>query len=159
MKLTLLVLLCGLKSMSKFLRLCKNFQSYKDCLGSGLTCQVCDGPNGQCNTPSENYNVTSVVCPEENDACLYKAISMCIPRVPTSFGWDFINSTVESDLLNSLAWDIFYILSSTVGYKISTMGYKLYTLSTVGYKLYTLSTMGYKLLYPIVDKKYPTLSY
>ena len=68
-------------------------------------------------------------------------------------------STVESDLLNSLAWDIFYILSSTVGYKISTMGYKLYTLSTVGYKLYTLSTMGYKLLYPIVDKKYPTLSY
>ena len=68
-------------------------------------------------------------------------------------------STVESDLLNSLTWDIFYILSSTVGYKISTMGYKLYTLSTVGYKLYTLSTMGYKLLYPIVDKKYPTLSY
>ena len=68
-------------------------------------------------------------------------------------------STVESDLLNSLAWDIFYILSSTVGYKMSTMGYKLYTLSTVGYKLYTLSTMGYKLLYPIVDKKYPTLSY
>ena len=76
---------------------------------------------------------------------------------------------MESDLLNSLAWDIFYILSSTVGYKISTMGYKLYTLSTVGYKLYTLSTvgyklytlstMGYKLLYPIVDKKYPTLSY
>ena len=90
MKLTLLVLLCGLKSMSKFLRLCKNFQSCKDCLGSGLTCQVCDGPNGQCNTPSENYNVTTVVCPEENDACLYKAISMCIPRVPTSFGWDFI---------------------------------------------------------------------
>ena len=71
----------------------------------------------------------------------------------------FHYSTVESDLLNSLAWDIFYILSSTVGYKISTMGYKLYTLSTVGYKLYTLSTMGYKLLYPIVDKKYPTLSY
>ena len=61
-------------------------------------------------------------------------------------------STVESDLLNSLAWDIFYILSSTVGYKISTMGYKLYP--TV-----ELSTMGYKLLYPIVDKKYPTLSY
>ena len=39
------------------------------------------------------------------------------------------------------------------------MEYKLYTLSTVGYKLYTLSTVGYKLLYPIVDKKYPTLSY
>ena len=58
-------------------------------------------------------------------------------------------SSVKSDLLNSLTWDIFYILSSTVGYKISTMGYKLYT----------LSTMGYKLLYPIVDKKYPTLSY
>ena len=68
-------------------------------------------------------------------------------------------STVESDLLNSLAWDIFYILSSTVGYKISTMGYKI---STMGYKLYPiveLSTMGYKLLYPIVDIKYPTLSY
>ena len=68
-------------------------------------------------------------------------------------------STVESDLLNSLAWDIFYILSSTVGYKISTMGYKI---STMEYKLYPtveLSTMGYKLLYPIVDKKYPTLSY
>ena len=68
-------------------------------------------------------------------------------------------STVESDLLNSLAWDNFYILSSTVGYKISTMGYKI---STMEYKLYPtveLSTMGYKLLYPIVDKKYPTLSY
>ena len=68
-------------------------------------------------------------------------------------------STVESDLLNSLTWDIFYILSSTVGYKISTMGYKI---STMEYKLYPtveLSTMGYKLLYPIVDKKYPTLSY
>ena len=62
---------------------------------------------------------------------------------------NFHYSTVESDLLNSLAWDIFYILSSTVEYKMSTMGYKLYTLSTVGYKL----------LYPIVDKKYPTLSY
>ena len=72
---------------------------------------------------------------------------------------DIHYSTVESDLLNSLAWDIFYILSSTVGYKISTMGYKI---STMGYKLYPtvqLSTMGYKLLYPIVDKKYPTLSY
>ena len=76
------------------------------------------------------------------------------------FQWTKVHySTVESDLLNSLAWDIFYILSSTVGYKISTMGYKI---STMEYKLYPtveLSTMGYKLLYPIVDKKYPTLSY
>ena len=37
----------------------------------------------------ENYNVTTVVCPEENDACLYKAISMYIPGVPTIFGKDF----------------------------------------------------------------------
>ena len=87
--------------------------------------------------------------------------SMCIYRACIHYTHEYIchYSTVESDLLNSLAWHIFYILSSTVGYKISTMGYKLYTLSTVGYKLYTLSTMGYKLLYPIVDKKYPTLSY
>ena len=28
-----------------------------------------------------------------------------------------------------------------------------------GYPTVELSTMGYKLLYPIVDKKYPTLSY
>ena len=47
---------------------------------------------------------------------------------------------MESDLLNSLAWDIFYILSSTVGYKISTMEYKLYPTEE-------LSTMGYKLLF------------
>ena len=91
---------------------------------------------------------------------ILKSLIQHCERSELHFEWTKAHySTVKSDLLNSLAWDIFYILSSTVGYKISTMGYKLYTLSTVGYKLYTLSTMGYKLLYPIVDKKYPTLSY
>ena len=93
------------------------------------------------------------------DSSVLLSLITLLPLIFISYISNSHYSTVESDLLNSLAWDIFYILSSTVGYKISTMGYKLYTLSTVGYKLYTLSTMGYKLLYPIVDKKYPTLSY
>ena len=157
MKLTLLVLLCGLKSMSKFLRLCKNFQSYKDCLGSGLTCQVCDGPNGQCNTPSENYNVTSVVCPEENDACLYKAISMCIPRVPTSFGWDFIKKLKISRRRKKIKIRQFvYILAKQCGSNFNLTNF-LTKNSALIFSLFPKKNFSCKTYWPLYCDDFETL--